>query len=83
MWVTDGEGNRVQVYPPGATTPNRTLSGVFSFPCGVSVSAAGVGFISDDRRQQGVRVQARSEFTVHATVTNGLNLPTGVLAAKP
>jgi hypothetical protein len=84
LWVTDGSGNRVQVYKLGSTTPVETIAGQ-GFPYSVSVQNEGkpVGeTVYGDEGNSDVYVFKPNEYTSFATVTDA-GEPTGSLLAKP
>lgn len=84
LWVTDGSGQKVNVYPPGSTTPSQTITG-FSFPYAISVE-------NTPRRRESVSISDinnkviyvyhRGQYTPYATVNNGVALPTGLLMTR-
>jgi DNA-binding beta-propeller fold protein YncE len=88
LWVTDGQGAKVNVYPPGSTSPSQTITG-FSFPYAISIQSKG-------KPLKGLRSVAVSDINTkvvyafkpgktspYATLSNGVALPTGVLVTKP
>jgi DNA-binding beta-propeller fold protein YncE len=84
LWVTDGEGDRVQIYKLGSTTPVETIAGQ-GFPYSVSVENKGkpVGeAVYGDEGNDDVYVFKPNSYTPFATVTDA-GEPTGSLLAKP
>ncbi|HLY02800.1 MAG TPA: hypothetical protein VKR56_09955 [Candidatus Cybelea sp.] len=84
LWVTDGSGNRVQVYKLGSTTPVETIAGQ-GFPYSVSVQNDGKPkgeTVYGDEGNSDVYVFKPNEYTPFATVTDA-GEPTGSLLAKP
>jgi hypothetical protein len=84
LWVTDGEGNRVQVYDLPSTTPVETISGQ-GFPYSMSIQNKGKPLdeaIYGDQGTDDVYVFKKNTYTPFATVTD-TGLPTGLLLEKP
>lgn len=82
LWVTDGHSARVYVYPPGSQTPSQSLSG-FTFPYAISIDAKGEVVISNTMSPLAVYAYRPGKFTPFATLTNGIEQPTGLLIRKP
>lgn len=86
MWVTDGEGKKVEVYNLGSTTPIQTLTG-FADPYAVSIenkgNPNGTVVQSDLASPPVVYAYKPGVYTSYAKLTNGVSLPTGLLIAKP
>ena len=84
LWVTDGSGDRVQIYDLPSTTPVETITGV-GFPYSVSIQNKGKPLGEEVYGDQGtnyVYVFEPNSDTPYATVTD-TGLPTGLLLAKP
>ena len=84
LWVTDGSGNRVQVYELGSTSPVETISGQ-GFPYSVSIQNKGKPLgeaVYGDQGTDDVYAFKPGSYTPFATVTD-TGLPTGLLLAKP
>jgi DNA-binding beta-propeller fold protein YncE len=85
LWVTDGSGNKVNVYPAGSTTPSHTITG-FSFPYAISLENRGKPkgtVVVSDTTKKAVYAYKHGQYTPYATLTNGIELPTGLLITKP
>lgn len=85
LWVTDGQGEKVNVYPPGSTTPSHTITG-FSQPYAISIENKGKlrgSVIISDIDNKAVYAYKPGVYTSYATLTNGISLPTGLLITKP
>jgi hypothetical protein len=83
LWVTDGSGNRVQIYQLGSTTPVETIAGA-GFPYTVSVQNGGGRkgeTVYGDEGNSDVYVFEPNEYTPFATVTDA-GEPTGSLLVK-
>lgn len=84
MWVTDGEGKKVEVYHLGSTTPFETITG-FSDPYAISIENVGKPHgtvVQSDLYEAGpypVDAYKNGQYTPYAKLTNGVELPTGVL----
>lgn len=84
LWVTDGSGNRVQIYDLPSTTPVETISGQ-GFPYSVSIQNKGKPLdetVYGDQGTESVYVFKPGSYTPFATVTN-TGVPTGLLLEKP
>jgi sugar lactone lactonase YvrE len=86
MWVTDGEGKKVEVYNLGSTTPIETISG-FANPYAISVENVGRpdGEVvqSDLSNPPDVYAYKPGQYTSYAKLTTDVELPTGLLVTKP
>jgi DNA-binding beta-propeller fold protein YncE len=83
LWVTDGDGNRVQIYALPSTTPVETVSGQ-GFPYSVSVQNKGKPLdetVCGDQGTESVYVFKANSYTPFATVTD-TGTPTGLLLEK-
>ena len=83
LWVTDGSGDRVQVYKLGSTTPVETIAGQ-GFPYSVSVQNQGkpVGeAVYGDEGNDDVYAFKPNSYTPFATVTDA-GEPTGSLLSQ-
>jgi hypothetical protein len=83
LWVTDGEGDKVLVYPAGSTTPSQTITAGYTFPYAVSIYKKGSAVVSNIDTPVAVYAYAKNTYTSYATLTNDVELPTGLLWAKP
>ncbi|MGC2407095.1 MAG: hypothetical protein WA431_11870 [Candidatus Cybelea sp.] len=84
LWVTDGDGNRVQIYDLPSTTPVETISGQ-GFPYSVSIQNKGKPrdeTVYGDQGTESVYVFKANSYTPFATVTD-TGTPTGLLLEKP
>jgi hypothetical protein len=85
LWVTDGEGNKINVYKLGSTSPVETIAGHGS-PYAISLENAGKPkgeVVESDLGTDDVYAYKKGSFTSYATLSNGIKLPTGLLVAKP
>lgn len=85
LWVTDGSGARVNVYPAGSTSPSHTITG-FGFPYAIAFQNHGKPkgtVVVSDLSPDSVQVFKKGQYTPYATVTNGMSIPTGLLITKP
>lgn len=83
LWVTDGDGNRVEIYALPSTTPVETISGQ-GFPYSVSVQNKGKPLdetVYGDQGSESVYVFKANSYTPFATVTD-TGTPTGLLLEK-
>jgi DNA-binding beta-propeller fold protein YncE len=84
LWVTDGGGDRVQVYKLGSTSPAQTIGGQ-GFPYSVTVQNKGKPLgeaVYGDEGNDDEYVFKPNTYTPYATITDG-GEPTGSLLAKP
>jgi DNA-binding beta-propeller fold protein YncE len=84
LWVTDGGGDRVQVYDLPSTTPVETIAGQ-GFPYSVTIENKGkpVGeAVYGDEGTDDAYAFKPGSYTPYATLTDG-GEPTGSLLAKP
>jgi len=85
LWVTDGSGDKVNVYPAGSTTPSHTITG-FTFPYAISLQNSGKPkgtVVVSDIDAKTVYAYKHGQYTSYATLTNDVELPTGLLITKP
>jgi DNA-binding beta-propeller fold protein YncE len=85
LWVTDGAGDKVEVYQLGSTSPVETIAGA-GFPYSVSIQNHGkpAGTTAyGDLGNSAVYLFKAGSYTPYATLTNGTDEPTGVLIATP
>jgi hypothetical protein len=85
LWVTCGSGDTINVYKSGATLPFETIAGN-DYPYAISLQNKGkpVGtVVVSDIETDSVYAFAPGQYTSYATLTNGVELPTGLLIAKP
>jgi len=84
LWVTDGSGNRVQIYQLGSTTPVETIAGQ-GFPYSVGIQNQGKPLgetVYGDQGTDDAYVFKPNSYTPFATLTNTGDA-TGVLLSKP
>jgi serine/threonine-protein kinase len=90
LWVTCGEGDTINVYKLGSTSPIETIAGNGD-PYAISVEdrrgtkkgqPAGT-VVESDISTEHVYAYKPGQYTSYATLTNGIELPTGLLIAKP
>jgi serine/threonine-protein kinase len=82
LWVTDGAGDKVNVYAPGATTPKEEITTGYSFPYQLSIDAKGAVYVSNLASQPNVYGYKPGKYKSYVSLTNGISLPTGLLASK-
>jgi DNA-binding beta-propeller fold protein YncE len=85
LWVTDGSGDKVNVYAAGSTTPSHTITG-FAFPYAISLQNTGKPkgtVVVSDITNKAAYAYKHGQYTPYATLTNGVELPTGLLITKP
>jgi DNA-binding beta-propeller fold protein YncE len=83
LWVTDGEGDKVNVYPLGSTTPSHTITAGYNDPYAISIYTTGSVAISNIGKPEAFYAYEPNKYASYATVTSGVELPTGLLWAKP
>jgi sugar lactone lactonase YvrE len=83
LWVTDGAGDKVNVYPPGSTTPSQSFNAGYTFPYAISINARGKAVISNVSSPPVVNAYKPGQYTSYATLTNGIQSPTGLLLKRP
>jgi sugar lactone lactonase YvrE len=85
LWITDGLGNRINVYKlGGSTTPVQSITG-FGFPYAVSVENKGDArgtVVVSDYDTSSFYAFAPGSYTPYATVNNGVMQPNGLLITK-
>ena len=86
LWETGGSGNIVNVYQlGGSTSPIETIAGN-GFPYALSLENKGKPngeVVESDIDTHAVYVFAPGSYTPYATLTNGVELPTGLLVTRP
>jgi hypothetical protein len=85
LWVTDGQGNKTNVYKLGQTSPIQTISGN-GFPYAASAQNAHRPLgtvVTSDITADAVYAFKSGSYTPYATLTNGVGNPTSLLIAKP
>ncbi len=86
LWETGGSGNIVNVYRLGeSTSPIETINGN-GFPYALSLENKGKPngeVVESDIETHFVYAFAPGSYTPYATLTNGVELPTGLLLTKP
>jgi sugar lactone lactonase YvrE len=83
LWVTDGQGDRIQVYQLGSTTPFQTINGT-GFPYAISLQNPGRRIRRDEVVSSDINLKEffayePGQYSPYATETNGVSLPTGLL----
>jgi hypothetical protein len=89
LWVTDGPQGSVNVYAPGSQSPRKIIPG-FTTAFAISIEnkqrvfGHGGAVISDlGASPKAVDVFKRRQYTPYATLTNGIEFPSGLLITKP
>ena len=86
LWVTDESGNTINVYQLGGSkNPVKTLPGNGS-PYAISLQNRGrprLEVVESDVSTDAVYAYKLHDTVPYATLTNGIQLPTGLLIAKP
>jgi DNA-binding beta-propeller fold protein YncE len=85
LWVTDGSGNKINVYQLGSTTPFQTIAGT-GFPYAISTQERGAhaGYvIYSDLNTHTVYAFKPGQYTPYAQLTTGITQPTGLLLTQP
>jgi len=85
LWVTDGQGVKVNVYKAGSTTPSHTITAGYTFPYAIGIYEATGSVVTSNINASPDAVYAYkpNTYSSYATLTNGVQLPTGLLWAKP
>lgn len=85
LWVTDGSGDKTNVYQLGSTSPIETISGN-GFPYAASAQnkhAPNGTVVTSDTSAAAVYVFKSGSYTPYATLTNGVGSPISLLIVKP
>jgi hypothetical protein len=85
LWVTDGSGNKVNVYQLGSMSPAQTIPGA-GFPYSVGIQNQGKPngtALYGDGGNDTVYAFKPASYTAYAELTNGTGDPTGLLIIKP
>jgi hypothetical protein len=85
LWVTDGSGDKVNVYQLGTTSPLESIVGG-GFPYSVSIENQGKPkdtAVYGDGATDTVYAFKAGSYTPYADLTNGVGNPAGVLIAQP
>jgi hypothetical protein len=86
LWETGGSGNIINIYKLGGSkSPIKTITGN-GYPYAISLENKGkpVGeVVESDIETKAVYAYAPKTYTPYATLTNGIELPTGLLVTKP
>ncbi|HLY02005.1 MAG TPA: hypothetical protein VKR56_05845 [Candidatus Cybelea sp.] len=89
LWVTDGQGNKINVYEPGNLTPHEEITGQGN---PYAISTCGVicypphpypAIFESDTSTKAIYGYMEHKYKYDSTLTDGISLPTGVLVAKP
>jgi len=84
LWVTDGTGNKINIYAAGSTTPKQTIAGQ-GYPYAISLQNKGKPkgeVVYSDLGTNSVYAFKPGQYTSYATLTNGISTPTGLLIRK-
>ena len=85
LWETDGQGNKINVYKLGQTSPYKTISGN-GFPYAASAQNSfrpNGTVVTSDITADAVYAYKAGQYTPYATLKNGVGEPLSVLIAKP
>ena len=85
LWETDGQGNVINVYQLGSTTPFKTIAGN-GFPYAISLENKGRPkgeVVESDISTHDVYAFKPGQYTPYATLSNGISQPIALLDAKP
>lgn len=89
LWVTDGEGQKVNVYQLGSTAPFESIGG-FLFPYAVSVENKGqptdtvvVADAGSSSQNASVFAFKPGTYTPYATLTTDVSEPSAILITRP
>lgn len=85
LWVTDGSGNKINVYKLGSTSPIQSIPGT-GFPYAIGLQLRGEPereVVSSDINHAEFFAYKPGQYTSYATVTNGVKQPTGLLITHP
>lgn len=86
LWETDGSGDAINIYKlGGSTSPIKTIAGN-EYPYGISLENIGKPkdeVVESDVDSHAVYGFKPNQYSSFATLTNGVELPTGVLITKP
>lgn len=85
LWVTDGSGDKTNVYQLGSTSPIETISGNgFPYAANAQNKHAPDGtVVTSDTDAGAVYAFKPGSYTPYATLTNGVGSPLSLLIAKP
>jgi DNA-binding beta-propeller fold protein YncE len=86
LWETDGAGNAINVYEPSSSeSPFKTIAGQGN-PYAISLQK-GANYqrtvVESDIDTHDVYAYKPNQYTSYATLSNGVELPTGLLVTKP
>lgn len=82
--MTDGSGDKINVYASGVTTPFETIAGN-GFPYAVSLENKGKPHgtvVTSDGNTKVVYAFKSGQYTPYATLTNGVAYPISLLITK-
>lgn len=86
LWVTDGSGDKVNVYQlGGSTSPIQTIAGS-GFPYALSIQNQGKPqgtVVEGDEGSDAVYAFQAGQYTPYATLTNSIDEMTALLITKP
>jgi sugar lactone lactonase YvrE len=86
LWETGGDGNTINVYKlGGSTSPIETITGN-GYPYAISLELKGAPkdeVVESDIDTHDVYAYKPGQYTSYATLSNDVELPTGLLIAKP
>ncbi len=86
LWETGGEDNIINVYDPSKTSGPIEEFGGNGNPYAISLENAGKPkgeVVESDTDTKAVYAYKPNKYKPYATLTNGVELPTGLLIAKP
>lgn len=86
LWETDGAGNLINIYKPSSSTsPIKSISGNGE-PYAISIQNVGKPkgeVVESDLNTHDVYAFKPNSYAPYATLTNDVELPTGLLVTKP
>ncbi|MBV9720145.1 MAG: hypothetical protein JOZ77_12570 [Candidatus Eremiobacteraeota bacterium] len=86
LWETGGSGNIINIYQlGGSTSPIKTIPGN-DYPYAISLQNVGKPkgeVVESDIDTHDVYAYKPNSYTPYATLSNGIELPTGLLITKP
>jgi hypothetical protein len=83
LWVTNGNGGSLNVYPPGKTAPSQTISG-YTNAYAIGSDAQGSVVVSNTSGPNTeIYAYKPGQYNPYATLNKGVVSVTGLLLAKP
>ncbi|MEO6835164.1 MAG: hypothetical protein ABI231_04570 [Candidatus Tumulicola sp.] len=83
LWVTDSAGGKVNIYPPGATTPSKSLTSGYTSAYGISIDKTVAAVVSNYSSPAAVYAYKPGKYKPYATLTNGISQAISLLLTKP